>query len=105
LFRGDDIKSMQAHDDLMAMLVAILLTACVAASQPRPKRHGVPHIQIQCCTYLFRRGDEISSKQLRDDLMTMLVAGHETTAAVLTWTMHLLAGDPQVADRIRAEVK
>jgi hypothetical protein len=26
-------------------------------------------------------GDEISSKQLRDDLMTMLIAGHETTAA------------------------
>lgn len=26
-----------------------------------------------------------SDKQLRDDLMTMLIAGHETTAAVLTW--------------------
>jgi beta-ring hydroxylase len=30
---------------------------------------------------LLVSGDEINSKQLRDDLMTMLIAGHETTAA------------------------
>jgi hypothetical protein len=49
-------------------------------------------------------GDEISSKQLRDDLMTMLIAGHETTAAVLTWTMYMLAQHPEVLERIRTEV-
>ena len=32
------------------------------------------------------RGEDATNKQLRDDLMTMLIAGHETTAAVLTWT-------------------
>lgn len=52
-----------------------------------------------CCT-----GDEISSKQLRDDLMTLLIAGHETTAAVLTWTFYLLAQHPEAMERIRAEV-
>jgi cytochrome P450 len=36
------------------------------------------------------RGEEISGSQLRDDLMTMLIAGHETTAAVLTWTIYEL---------------
>jgi cytochrome P450 len=41
--------------------------------------------------FLIASGDDITSKQLRDDLMTMLVAGHETTAAVLTWTLYLLA--------------
>ncbi len=30
------------------------------------------------------RGEDAEDKQLRDDLMTMLIAGHETTAAVLT---------------------
>lgn len=34
---------------------------------------------------------QVSSKQLRDDLMTMLIAGHETSAAVLTWTFYLLS--------------
>jgi beta-ring hydroxylase len=53
--------------------------------------------------FLLASGEEISSKQLRDDLMTMLIAGHETTAAVLTWTLHLLADHPEAAARIRAE--
>ncbi|OAE21428.1 hypothetical protein AXG93_3506s1020 [Marchantia polymorpha subsp. ruderalis] len=34
---------------------------------------------------------KVTSKQLRDDLMTMLIAGHETSAAVLTWTFYLLS--------------
>ena len=36
------------------------------------------------------RGEEANDKQLRDDLMTMLIAGHETTAALLTWTLYEL---------------
>ncbi|KAG2422214.1 hypothetical protein HXX76_016214 [Chlamydomonas incerta] len=54
--------------------------------------------------FLVASGDEISSKQLRDDLMTMLIAGHETTAAVLTWTLYLLAQHPEAAAAIRKEV-
>ncbi|KDO54882.1 hypothetical protein CISIN_1g0072313mg, partial [Citrus sinensis] len=41
--------------------------------------------------FLLASGDDVSSKQLRDDLMTMLIAGHETSAAVLTWTFYLLS--------------
>ena len=51
------------------------------------------------------RGDEATGEQLRDDLMTMLIAGHETTAAVLTWTMYLLATHPEEAEEARAEVR
>jgi cytochrome P450 len=73
---------------------------------PAPSRCACLQVaaQLHCLWCLLLSGDEISSKQLRDDLMTMLIAGHETTAAVLTWTMYLLAQHPQVAERIRAEV-
>lgn len=54
--------------------------------------------------FLIASGDDITSKQLRDDLMTLLIAGHETTAAVLTWTFHLIVDRPDVIARIRAEV-
>ncbi|EFJ40130.1 hypothetical protein VOLCADRAFT_100143 [Volvox carteri f. nagariensis] len=54
--------------------------------------------------FLLASGDEISSKQLRDDLMTMLIAGHETTAAVLTWTLYTLASHPEATEAIRREV-
>ncbi len=43
-------------------------------------------------------------KQMRDEVMTLLLAGHETTAATLAWTWYLLALHPEVARRLQAEV-
>ena len=50
------------------------------------------------------RGEDTSSVQLRDDLMTMLIAGHETTAAVLTWAVFELAQQPELYAKVRAEI-
>mmetsp|Transcript_33799 Transcript_33799/g.44798 ORF Transcript_33799/g.44798 Transcript_33799/m.44798 type:complete len:755 (-) Transcript_33799:71-2335(-) len=52
------------------------------------------------------RGEDITSNVLRDDLMTMLIAGHETTAAMLTWTLFELAkGDPGLLREVQDEVR
>lgn len=50
------------------------------------------------------RGEEATDKQLRDDLMTMLVAGHETTASVLTWATYCLALDGEQLRLVQEEV-
>ncbi|XP_057983048.1 carotene epsilon-monooxygenase, chloroplastic isoform X4 [Malania oleifera] len=41
--------------------------------------------------FLLASREKVSSVQLRDDLLSMLVAGHETTGSVLTWTLYLLS--------------
>jgi cytochrome P450 len=46
----------------------------------------------------------MSDRQLRDEIVTLLLAGHETTANALTWTCYLLAQHPEVAARLEAEV-
>ena len=46
----------------------------------------------------------LSETGLRDELVTLVIAGHETVAACLTWTAHLLAGAPDVQARVHAEL-
>lgn len=50
------------------------------------------------------RGADIDNKQLRDDLMTMLIAGHETTAAVLTWSLFELSKNSEINEKIVEEI-
>jgi len=49
-------------------------------------------------------GRPMSDRELRDELMTLLVAGHETTATGLSWAIELLARHPEVLGRLEAEV-
>ncbi len=49
-------------------------------------------------------GRKMSDRQLRDEVMTLFMAGHETTANTLAWTWVLLAQNPEVAARLHAEL-
>jgi cytochrome P450 len=49
-------------------------------------------------------GAGMTDLQLRDEAMTILLAGHETTANALSWALHLVATHPAVATRLHAEV-
>ena len=47
----------------------------------------------------------MTAQQLRDEIMTLFLAGHETTANALTWTLYLISQNPQVEDKIIEEIK
>lgn len=49
-------------------------------------------------------GDAMTDRALIDEVMTLVVAGHETTASGLNWTWYLLSQHPQVEARLHAEV-
>jgi cytochrome P450 len=67
-----------AHDDLLSML----LSACEEGS-----------------------GRRMTDEQLRDEVMTIFVAGHETTANAMAWLMYLVSQHPEVEERLRAEIE
>ena len=50
-------------------------------------------------------GSEMSAQELRDELMTLLVAGHETTASTLAWAFERLGREPEVLGRLTEEVR
>jgi cytochrome P450 len=50
------------------------------------------------------RGEQ-SNRQIRDEVMTMLLAGHDTTALTLTYTWYLLSQHPEAERRVHAEIE
>jgi cytochrome P450 len=52
-----------------------------------------------------KTGEGMSDGQARDEVVTIFFAGHETTAAAMTWAFYLLAEHPGVEERVRAELK
>jgi cytochrome P450 len=49
-------------------------------------------------------GEAMSDRELRDEVMTLLLAGHETTANALAWTLYLLSKNPGERRKLEAEV-
>jgi cytochrome P450 len=49
-------------------------------------------------------GEAMSDRQLRDEVVTLYLAGHETTASLLTWALYWLAKRPDIGKRVTAEI-
>jgi cytochrome P450 len=77
------------HGDLLSMLIA-------AQDEEEMADGGAPGAS--------RVARGMSDRQIRDEAMTLLLAGHETTANALTWTWYLLSQHPAVAARLHAEI-
>jgi cytochrome P450 len=77
-----------------------MLTAEIA------ERRGDPREDILSLlvTARFEDGEPMDEAEIRDQLMTLLLAGHETTATGLAWTFDLLLRHPPVLERLTAAV-
>jgi cytochrome P450 len=49
-------------------------------------------------------GEGLTDQQIRDEVVTIFLAGHETTASALTWSWYLLAQHPEAQQRLHAEL-
>ena len=50
-------------------------------------------------------GEQMSDQQLKDEIITLFLAGHETTAMAMSWALYLLAQHPAVVQKMRNEIK
>jgi cytochrome P450 len=79
----------------------------VAALMRRRASDTVEHVDFLAMLMSARdkeTGAAMSERELIDEVMTLVVAGHETTASALNWTWYLLALHPEVEARLHAEI-
>jgi cytochrome P450 len=80
-----------------------VLDAAVADIVARRRAAGVAGSDLLGLLLAGSAGDAASDRMVRDQIVTMIIAGHETVASALTWTWHLLGTAPEAAFRLQAE--
>jgi enediyne biosynthesis protein E7 len=83
------------------------LTKLVAALIQRRRAERTEHYDFVAMLMDARdkeTGDAMSERELIDEIMTLIVAGHETTASGLNWTWYLLSQHREVENKLHAEI-
>jgi cytochrome P450 len=83
------------------------LTRLVSELIQRRRTHAEEHFDYVAMLMSARdkeTGDPMNERELIDEIMTLVVAGHETTASALNWTWYLLSRHPQAEARLHAEI-
>jgi cytochrome P450 family 135 len=81
------------------------LFAEIAEHRLRPDLEERDDILSMLMTASFEDGTAMDDQELRDQLMTLLLAGHETTATALAWTFDLLLRHPAELGRLRGSLE
>ncbi|WP_372802459.1 cytochrome P450 [Paracoccus seriniphilus] len=92
IFAGGDLRRMKRIADQ---------AIDARASQPRGTDQDLLDLLLEAQDP--QTGRSMTHEELRDNLLTFIVAGHETTALTLAWALYLCAFDPGVQERAAAE--
>jgi len=80
------------------MVMGLIATRRASAEKPRDLLTMLMEAQDQ------QTGERMSDRQLMDEVLTLLTAGHENIGAALAWTWYLIAGHPEVQRDLHAEI-
>ncbi|HZL49299.1 MAG TPA: cytochrome P450 [Solirubrobacteraceae bacterium] len=100
LGRGDPLADMREF----TRGIDELLLAEIAERRVDPEAGAREDILSLLVAARFEDGTEMSDREVRDQLVTLLLAGHETTATALAWTFDLLLRHPAALTRLTSEV-
>ncbi|KAL2323168.1 hypothetical protein Fmac_027547 [Flemingia macrophylla] len=81
-----------------------ILRFLLASREEKDIKLWISMLLLCGCAQSLSLNMKVSSVQLRDDLLSLLVAGHETTGSVLTWTLYLLSKDSSSLAKAQEEV-
>jgi cytochrome P450 family 135 len=98
--RGDPLESLGK----LVSEIDELLLAEIAERRADPAHSEREDILSLLVAARFEDGTQMSDREVRDQLITLLLAGHETTATALAWTFDLLLGHPPALRRLTAEI-
>ncbi len=93
----------RAFEKSLARVNALLYDE-IAARRADPELGEREDILSMLLVARFEDGSEMGDAEVRDQLVTLLLAGHETTATALAWTFDLLLRNPEVLERLRTEI-
>ncbi|YAF95533.1 MAG: cytochrome P450 [Nodularia sp. CChRGM 3473] len=93
---GRVLRLIQQIDQLIYTLIA------ERRAEPGESRQDILSLLISA---RYDDGQAMSDVELRDELMTMLVAGHETTASALTWAFYWIDQLPEVREKLQRELE
>src|SRR5689334_22181238 len=102
-----DIVTKEPARDLKFAYRFRQLTKLVAALVKRRRAEQTEHFDFLGMLMDARdkeTGSPMSERELVDEVMTLIVAGHETTASGLNWTWYLLSQNPDVDEKLHAEL-
>lgn len=80
-----------------------LILPLIAERRSEQRRHEPTDILSMLVDARSEDGHGLPDKEIRADVITLMLAGHETTATTLAWVVDLLAHHPSVQERVRAE--
>jgi cytochrome P450 len=87
---------------VLGQLDALFLDAIVER-QTSPGDPGADCLSLLCAA-TDENGTPLENRQIRDELLTMIMAGYETTTSALAWALERLLRTPAVLDRLRGEL-
>lgn len=82
-----------------------LVYRIIQERQSQPPSNGRADLLSLLMSAMDEDGTQMTPKQLRDETMTLFLAGHETTAQMLAWSWYLLAENPQAEARLHQELR
>ncbi len=103
LYRSKNDKAFERAIAEMNKIIDVFIDEARKKLEQEPTRKEHPHNLLESVLVAAEEEGKFSIEEIRGNLMTLLMAGEDTTAHTLTWMILLLLAEPKAVDHIRSE--